>query len=115
MPDTTGTTTEPALGLAPWVESIQAIKDDVDESRHVLTVMGLALLEAGTRPYVSSESHPLVYHALEVLAHYGLVTLRMNEAPGWWNVDVTAAGLDALARAKADRAADIADREGRLR
>ncbi len=120
MPDTTGTTTtEAALGLAPWVESIQAIKDDVDESRHVLTVFAVAALHGLVRvndlPTVDFENVPFSFHAFEVLQHYGLVTLTMNEAPDIFNVAITTRGRQLLAQAQADRYADLADREGRLR
>lgn len=118
MPDTTGTPTESALGLAPWVESIQAIKDDVDESRHILTVFAMAALHGLSLvkvPTTNIDDAPFAFHVFEVMQHYGLVTLKMNEAYGTYNVSLTTEGRRALAQAQADRYADLADREGRMR
>lgn len=116
--------TDEIPGLAPWVESIQAIKDDRDESQHVLTVLGMALLETlastpsvgpGIKTCISQDCEPFLFHAYEVLAYHGLISLRMNEAPGWWDVAQTDACRELLARAQHDRAADIANREGQMR
>lgn len=117
MPAPTMTTdTEP--GLAPWVESIQAIKDDVDESRHILTVFAMSALHGLSLvkvPTTNIEEAPFAFHMFEVLQHYGLVTLKMNEAYGTYNVSLTTEGRLVLAQAQADRYADLADREGRMR
>lgn len=121
MPTDTPDTSTPqtAPGLAPWAESIQALKDDVDESHHVLTVFALATLElladTGGMNWASGHAMPFRYHAFEVLHHHGLVALAMTEAPDWWRVTMTPLGRDVLAQAARAREADIADREGRMR
>lgn len=116
---TTMTETDTLPGLAPWVESIQAIKDDVDGSAHVLTVFALATLElladTGGVNWACVRAMPLRYHTFEVLAHHGLVDMAITEAPEWYRVTMTPLGRQVLAQATADRDADIADREGRMR
>lgn len=110
------TETDTLPGLAPWVEGIQAIKDDVDEPQHVLTVLGLGLCEAlMSIAFVSLDTRPMLYHACEVLAHHGLIDLTPTEAPGWYVVSPCEAGKAAVKQALRDRDADLANREGRMR
>lgn len=100
--------------LLPWPESMQAMKDGAEEAEHVLTVFTTAWLEHLT--LVSRDVHadtmPFELSALQALEYHGLVTIAPTEAPQWHRVRITEAGDRALALARLQYEADLANREG---